>query len=179
MGKLIDLTGQKFGKLTVIKRVESRNSKVVWECRCECGNVTYVSSADLRYGHTRSCGCIHSQQIAARNKAAARHGMSRARIYHVWASMKERCQNPKSKDYERYGGRGIKVFQPWSDDFLQFKSWAYSHGYDESANFMACTLDRIDVNGDYCPSNCRFVSAKIQANNRRNSKQNRLMRGDS
>ena len=96
--------------------------------------------------------------------------MCATRLYRVWASMKDRCYNPNKKEYHNYGGRGITICDEWRDDFQEFHDWAFTNGYDENAPRGACTLDRIDVNGNYCTENCRWVDMKTQNNNRRNNK---------
>ena len=153
--KLIDLTGQKFNLLTVVEYLG--NSK--WLCECECGNVATVRTSDLTRGHTKSCGCLHSK-----------HNKFGTRLYNVWCSMKSRCYYKNQKCYKNYGGRGINVCDEWKNNFKNFYNWAMKNGYKENAEYGECTLDRIDVNKDYCPLNCRWVDMKTQQNNRRNNK---------
>lgn len=167
---LIDRTGEKYGLLTVLHRGQdyiSPNGKryVRWVCRCECGNVTEVCAFDLASGHTKSCGCKKS--IAA-SITHTKHGGRKDRLYKVLSNMKNRCYNEKSKDYKYYGGRGITICDEWLSSYSKFKEWAYMHGYDDSACSGECTIDRIDVNGNYEPNNCRWVSMDVQSKNRRN-----------
>lgn len=162
MSKLIDLTGQKFGRLTVVERAEdyvgkSGNRKVRWLCKCECGKEAIIRGCDLKDGHTKSCGCDPKRH----NK---KHGLGGTRLYSTWNGMKRRCSNPNDKEYKNYGGRGVKVCDEWIDDFTKFYNWAVSHGYDDNL-----TIDRIDVNGNYEPSNCRWVTMKTQQNNKSNN----------
>lgn len=164
MGKFIDLTGHKFERLTVIERRGSRRSRALWLCVCTCGNEIVVDSNSLRTGNTRSCGCLqkeHAQNTGSANKT---HGMFGTRLYMIWADIKRRCNNPSCEAYRYYGGRGIKLFDEWND-FSAFLQWAEANGYRDDL-----TIDRIDVNGDYCPKNCRWSTWEEQENNRRNNR---------
>lgn len=171
MGKIKDMTNMRFERLTVIERAPDRvqengRRRIMWHCKCDCGNEVNVSGEDLRSGHTRSCGCIHSEQLADRNRT---HDHSQDRLYKVWNGIKKRCYNINSKDYKNYGGRGISVCEQWKFDYNVFREWAYNNGYDENAKHGQCTLDRIDVNGNYCPENCRWVDNKRQQRNKQNT----------
>lgn len=163
-GKLIDLTGQRFGRLTVIERAENTNQgQATWLCRCDCGNVIKTRGSSLRRGATISCGCYQRQRAS---EAKTTHGGGHERLYKVWASMRQRCADKGCEDYKDYGGRGIEVCADWHD-YATFRVWALANGYNPEAPHGVCTLDRIDVNRGYCPDNCRWVDMKAQANNRR------------
>lgn len=148
----IDLTGKKFGKLTVIKRDGSTaDHKAKWLCECECGNETSVSGCQLRNGKTTSCGCARRGNVV--------HGMSKTPTYKTWRDMRKRCNNPNATGYENYGGRGISVCKEW-DDFMVFLR-------DMGERPEGTTIDRIDVNGNYEASNCRWATQEQQNNNTR------------
>lgn len=157
MGTFIDLTGQRFGSLTVIER-DFTKSTTAWKCQCDCGNECVVFSANLTRGHTKSCGCLR-----------LKHGQYYQKIYWVWSSMKKRCYNSNHPTFKNYGARGIKVCDEWKNSFQSFYEWAIKNGYESGLKQGECTLDRIDVNGNYEPSNCRWVSMKEQQNNKRNN----------
>lgn len=157
MGKFIDLTGQKFGRLTVVKRAENKGREVRWVCECECGNYCIVLRSSLKTGQTRSCGCLKSEN--SRNMLIS-HGMAGTRLYKIWTNMKRRCYSPKSQRYKNYGAKGIRVCNEWKNNFDNFAKWAYENGYTENL-----TIDRIDINKNYEPSNCRWATWKEQGQN--------------
>lgn len=167
MSTMIEITGQKFGRLTAVRFVGNKNGKARWLFRCDCGNLVEKDAASVQSGNTSSCGCLHREQLIARNKATAKHGCSKDRLYGVWHGMKERCLSKTHKDYSRYGARGITVCSEWADSFEAFKAWAMSNGYNPDADYGKCTLDRIDNSKGYGPDNCRWVDSRIQAKNRR------------
>ncbi|MBG9799506.1 hypothetical protein [Brevibacillus laterosporus] len=170
MPALIDLTGERFGRLTVIMRSGIKNGSPLWICKCDCESTTEANTRSLRTGNKRSCGCLHSEQLAERNVNSQKHGGYKERLYGVWHSMKQRCYDASRKDFENYGGRGIFVCDEWKNDYSSFRKWALDNGFDENAAYSKCTLDRINSDGPYAPWNCRWVDAKAQANNRRNNK---------
>lgn len=168
MGALIDLTGERFGRLIVISRAGINSyGKPTWNCMCDCGNHVIVNAHELRNGDTKSCGCFQNEQIRIPHYT---HRGTHDRLYRIWASMKTRCTNPKCKEYKDYGGRGITICQEWMNNYEEFRNWANSSGYDATAPRGECTLDRINVNGNYEPKNCRWVSTYIQNQNKRNKK---------
>lgn len=165
-----DLTGQRFGRLTAVRSVKGKDGRTAWVCSCDCGGETTAKPGHLKSGHTKSCGCIFTDVMKG-NRHRRTHGgapaENKTRLYHVWQDMKRRCYNPNSSIYKHYGGRGIAVCEEWKTDFQEFRKWAQENGYNSEAPRGKCTLDRIDVNGNYEPSNCRWVDMKTQSANRR------------
>lgn len=171
--KYIDMTGKKYGKLTVLYYVFTKNRKAFFNCKCECGNICTISGTNLRTGKTKSCGClqklkaneiIKNVNTSGKRGVYIKHGFRYKKIYKHWCKMKSRCYNKNSDNFKYYGGRGITVCEEWKNSFTKFKEWAMQNGYKDNL-----TLDRIDVNGNYEPSNCRWVNFTYQIRNRRNT----------
>lgn len=168
MGKFIDLAGHNFGRLTVLMRSGTApDGQTTWLCQCACGARITVKAGNLRSGHTSSCGCYAKQRIS---ESQSTHRQSHNRLYNVWTSMKARCYNPNNAFYSHYGGRGITICDEWRNNYQAFHDWAMKNGYDPNAQRGLCTIDRIDVNGDYRPANCRWVDMKTQRHNRRDTR---------
>lgn len=168
MSKASDLTGQRFCRLVAIaptnKRTKGKN--IIWECRCDCGNTAYVDSGNLKIRKNQSCGCLRKEMTSLLNKT---HGGKNERLYGVWMDMRRRCNDSSMAGYENYGGRGIKVCDEWLHSYSIFRDWALGNGYDPLAPRGKCTIERIDVNGNYEPDNCEWITISQQALNRTNS----------
>lgn len=148
--KFKDLTGMKFGNLTILSVAYRKKKHIYWNCKCNCGNLYIARGSHIVGGRIISCGCFHRKRVGE--------------------IMKTRCYNPHSENYKNYGGRGIKICKEWLNDYTKFSKWAYLNGYNENAKKMECTIDRINVNGNYEPSNYRWVDMSVQNKNKRRRK---------
>lgn len=152
---LHDLTGKRFGHWTVLIRAPNRKRAVMWLCRCDCGNVVEVHGTSLKSGTSTQC-----QKCRAANMPPRSHGLTHHPLYRVWQRMKQCTTSPTHQDYSHYGARGIKVCEEWFNDFKCFYDWAMSHGYQPHL-----TIERKDVDGDYCPENCTWIPQSEQPRN--------------
>lgn len=160
----LDITNQRFNCLVALCRVPNKGTRVYWKFKCDCGNIKDILSYNVTSGHTLSCGCVNKilhSTITQGNKLNLKHGMTKSKIYNVWSSMKKRCLNPKHKAFKDYGGRGIAVCIRWLESFENFLE---DMG---DVPFIGAQLDRINNDGNYEPSNCRWVTSKENCNNRR------------
>ena len=162
--------GQKFGELVIIKLHHKKQyidkkgvirNREYYLCQCDCGNIKVIEKSQLTTGHTKSCGCLQKKITSKKHKT---HGLSKNKIYFIWCSMKDRCYRQNSNDYLNYGGRGITICDEWKNDFKTFYQWAINNGYKEGL-----TIERINVNDNYKPSNCTWIENALQSKNKTNS----------
>lgn len=166
-------TGDRFGRLTVVqldhtrKYIDPKGKNRTIEyylCICDCGRPHISQKNELRNGGCKSCGCWQQECRLNKDIKNKKHGMSDTKIFKRWHHIKERCNNPHNKAYKYYGGRGIKMCDEWNTNFINFYDWSINNGYQDNL-----TIDRIDVNGDYCPENCRWTTIKEQNTNKTNN----------
>lgn len=157
----LNLTGQRFGRLVALKEAgHNKGGRTMWQCKCDCGGEKAATTHDLRCGNTRSCGCIQ------RELSSWKFGIPHKKLTGVYNGMKRRCYRKAEKNYEDYGGRGIKICDEWlgKNGRERFVLWALNNGYCDGL-----TIERIDVNGNYSPSNCCWIKPELQAKNKRNT----------
>lgn len=158
-----DLTGKRFGRLTVVRKTKNRNGLTMWLCKCDCGTEKEVRTTHLRSGASKSCGCHQYDHLKTRERNYPENIRIR-RLYYIWRNMLNRCKDKNNIGYKNYGGRGISVCEEWYN-YIQFANWALNNGYKDNL-----TIDRINNNGNYEPSNCKWSTIQEQHNNRRNSR---------
>lgn len=162
----VDFTGFRHGRLVAISKVPGTRTQ--WNCKCDCGRT--VSLHAYRLMEYKSCGCLEKENRARLAEITKKHGMTETRLYSVWCGMKDRCYNPNYRYYHRYGGRGISMCDEWKNSFEAFRDWAIESGYDFSLSGKTDqSIDRIDLDGNYEPSNCKWSNQKEQVRNRSNA----------
>lgn len=165
MSRKVDMSiiGKKFGRLEVLDFAFVRAKNSHWKCKCDCGNIKNIQLSSLIRGTTISCGCYMKEQVS---NSVRKHGDHLERLYYIWQGMKRRCSfnNKKKRDNDNYFNRGIKVCDEWLNSYIVFKEWSLLNGYDNSLS-----IDRINNDGNYEPTNCRWTTPIVQANNRRDT----------
>lgn len=165
-GIMNELRNNRYGKLVVIEfshkiKRNKGSYRYFWLCKCDCGNFVVVNGDKLISGHTKSCGCLVKEKTRQMHSS---HNLSKTRLYKIYHGILKRCENKNSTSFKNYGKKNIKVCKEWKDDFIAFYNWAINNGYQDKL-----TIDRINVRGNYEPSNCRWATAEIQQNNRSNN----------
>lgn len=165
--KPIDISNTRYGRLVALKITDEKSKRGEgrkWVCVCDCGNHKVIRMSDLRSGKTKSCGCLEKENLTKISLKNA-HGQTKTRLHNIWIGMKNRCNNKNNQAYKYYGGRGISVCDEWNRSYQTFHIWAINNGYNKNL-----TIDRIDVDGNYQPNNCKWSTRKEQSRNRRNVK---------
>ena len=155
------MIGDKFNRLIVLEKYYKHN-RLYYKCLCDCGNICYIRGDSIKSGHIKSCGCLHKEVSSKLGLKSVIHGKTNTRLYNIYRGIKQRCYNKNNQAYVNYGERGIKMCDEWRNDFITFYNWSMNNGYNDDL-----TIDRIDVDGNYEPSNCRWVTKSVQNNNTR------------
>lgn len=159
MSRFIDITGERYNKLKVISFYDFKNARARWLCQCDCGKQKIVYSSDLRSHNVKSCGCLLHKKISK-----IKSDNSTKRLHYIYYNIKQRCYNEKNPAYKYYGGKGITMCNEWLNDINTFCKWAIEKGYSDNL-----TIERIDVNGNYEPDNCKWITKTQQGYNKNNS----------
>lgn len=165
-----NLINKRFGRLVVVEELPKQKRNAFWKCKCDCGNYSSCTSGNLKSGKILSCGCLKLQKLLERSTT---HNQRHTHLYEVWKGIRQRCNNPKHSSYHNYGGRGITICDEWHKSFQAFYDWSYANGYSpekQKDEKTKLTIDRINNDGNYEPSNCRWVDRKTQASNMRTTK---------